>query len=79
MAAGRRAVMAAGAHCGEVATSEADITQQMVVELHQVGEDPLTLCTTEHGRQAESHFVISSVWVVPGSAERAYAHKGMNA
>jgi hypothetical protein len=51
----------------------------MVVELHQVGEDPLTLCTTEHGRQAESHFVISSVWVVPGSAERAYAHKGMNA
>ena len=51
----------AGAHRGEIATGEADIAQQVIVELHQVGKDPLAFCATEHGRQAESHFVISSV------------------
>jgi hypothetical protein len=79
MAAGRRGVVPAGAHGGEVAAGEADITKQMVVELHQVGEDPLSVGATEHGRQAESHLIISSVWVAPGTAERAYARKSMNA
>ena len=46
----------AGAHRGEIATGEADIAQQVIVELHQVGKDPLAFCATEHGRQAESHF-----------------------
>lgn len=48
-------MVAAGTHRGEVATGEADVAQQVVVELHQVGEDPLAFCATEHGRQAESH------------------------
>ena len=68
MAAGRRNVVPAGAHHREVGAGKTDVAQQVIVELHQVGEDPLPLLAAEHGRQAESHFDHLVFRVVPGSA-----------
>ena len=68
MAAGRRNVVPAGAHRREVGAGETDVAEQVVVELHQVGEDPLALRATEQGRQAESHLDHLVFRVVPGSA-----------
>ena len=77
MAAGRRNVVPAGAHRREVGAGETDVAEQVVVELHQVGEDPLALRTTEQGRQAESHLDHLVFRVVPGW-RGAYALEAMN-
>ncbi|MDB5542215.1 MAG: hypothetical protein JWQ89_3942 [Devosia sp.] len=78
MAARSRALITARTHLGEVGAREADIAQQVIVELHQVAEDALVLGATEEGGQVESHLLISDLGCA-GIGGSAYAQAVMNA
>ena len=56
------AVVAAGAHQGDIGVGETDVAEQMRVELHQVREDLLAFRAAEQGRQ-DGHLRLLSCWI----------------
>ena len=76
---GSRRSGTAAHHLAKVATREADVTQQVVVELQQVGIGLPTLGATEQGRD-HAHLVVLSVlgFGVAARNEAAYAGGRLN-